>query len=80
VARLGGDEFVVLARGTDETAAKQLAERIQDALAAVLVETPDGPRSVAASVGVRTTGDELLVADLLHAADEAMYGAKRGAR
>lgn len=80
VARLGGDEFVVLARGTDETAAKQLAERVADALAAVRVETPDGPRSVAASVGVRTTGEELAVADLLHAADEAMYGAKRGER
>jgi len=80
VARLGGDEFVVLARGTDETAAKQLAERVQDALSDVRVETPDGPRSVAASVGVRTTGDELAVADLLHAADEAMYGAKRGER
>ena len=80
VARLGGDEFVVLARGTDEADAKLLAERIQDALAAVRVPTPDGPRSVAASVGVRTTGDALAVTDLLHAADEAMYGAKRGER
>lgn len=77
VARLGGDEFVVLARGTDEAAARQLAGRVRDALAAVRVDTPDGPRSIAASVGVRTTGDELAVADLLNAADEAMYGVKR---
>jgi hypothetical protein len=31
-------------------------------------------------VGVRTTGDDLAVADLLRAADEAMYGVKRGDR
>ena len=80
VARLGGDEFVVLARGTDEAAARQLAVRVEEALAAVRVETPDGPRPVAASVGVRTTGDDLAVADLLHAADEAMYGVKRSER
>ena len=80
VARLGGDEFVVLARGTDEAAAQQLAARVRSALAAVRVETPDGPRPVSASVGVRTTGDDLAVADLLHAADEAMYGVKRGVR
>lgn len=78
VARLGGDEFVLLARGADENAAQQLADRVRDALAAVRVETPDGPRTVPASVGVRTTGSTLDVPDLLHAADEAMYGAKRG--
>jgi len=80
VARLGGDEFVVLARGTDETAARHLAERVRAALAAVRVDTPDGPRAVEASVGVRTTGDDLAVPDLLHAADEAMYGVKRQVR
>jgi diguanylate cyclase (GGDEF)-like protein len=78
VVRLGGDEFVVLALDTDEAGASGLAERVGDALGRIVLETPDGPRGVTASVGVRTTGGGLDLHGLMHAADEAMYAAKRG--
>jgi diguanylate cyclase (GGDEF)-like protein len=80
VARLGGDEFVVLARGTDAEAGAMLADRVADALSGLRIETPDGSRTITASVGVRTTGDGLDLDGLLQAADEAMYGVKRSSR
>ncbi len=80
VARLGGDEFVVLARGTDEEAGIRLAERVAAAFAELEVSLPDGPLRLGASVGVRTTGSGLELADLLGAADEAMYDVKRTVR
>ncbi|MGZ5418705.1 MAG: GGDEF domain-containing protein [Nocardioides sp.] len=80
VARLGGDEFVVLARGTDAKAGARLAERVARAVNEIEVALPDGPLRLGASVGVRTTGGELDLTDLLEAADAAMYDIKRGFR
>ena len=80
VARLGGDEFVVLARGTDEEAGARLAERVARAVNEIEVALPDGPLRLGASVGVRTTGGDLDLTDLLEAADAAMYDVKRGLR
>jgi diguanylate cyclase (GGDEF)-like protein len=37
VARYGGDELVLLLPGSDETAARQIAERVRDAMAGSLV-------------------------------------------
>ena len=80
VARLGGDEFVVLARGTDEEAGRVLADRVAAAIAELEVAVPDGRIRPAASVGVRTTDREIGLADLLEAADAAMYDAKHADR
>jgi diguanylate cyclase (GGDEF)-like protein len=80
VARLGGDEFVVLARGTDEATGRRLARRVAAAIEELEVAGPGGVVRLGASVGVRTTGDGVEVADLLQAADAAMYDAKRGPR
>jgi diguanylate cyclase (GGDEF)-like protein len=80
VARLGGDEFVVLARGTDEEAGSRLAERVAHAVNSLEVMLPQGPLRLGASVGVRTTGGDLGVEDLLAAADAAMYDMKRRVR
>ncbi len=80
VARLGGDEFVVLARGTDEEAGTRLAERVAQAVNSLEVMLPEGPLRLGASVGVRTTGGDLALEDLLEAADAAMYDVKRGLR
>jgi diguanylate cyclase (GGDEF)-like protein len=77
VARLGGDEFVVLARGTDEEGGARLADRVTSAIEGLEVAIPEGSLRLGASVGVRTTGDDLSVEDLLEAADVAMYDAKR---
>jgi diguanylate cyclase (GGDEF)-like protein len=80
VARLGGDEFVVLARGTDAEAGTRLAERVADAVNGLELMLPEGPLQLGASVGVRTTGGDLSLEDLLEAADAAMYDVKRRVR
>ena len=93
VGRFGGEEFVILlaARaGRTEadalTAAQSVADRIRRRVASLAVglETPDGPLTVAGlsvSVGaaVRPDGPADL-RTLVHAADTALYAAKRAGR
>jgi diguanylate cyclase (GGDEF)-like protein len=76
VARLGGDEFVVLARGADHEAGAHLAQRLTDAISALVVGTRAGAVSLRASVGVRTATSEAELGSLLDAADAAMYEVK----
>ena len=82
VARLGGDEFaVLLPRLTDETQAAELAARIVAALA-VPVELATGERiEVGASVGLALCPrDGAGAAELVQAADIALYAAKNAGR
>lgn len=74
VARLGGDEFVAVVEGVDAAAAAAMAARMVEAVAASL-----GSR-VTVSVGVATGLASEAAAGLLHAADRAMYAAKRARR
>jgi diguanylate cyclase (GGDEF)-like protein/PAS domain S-box-containing protein len=76
VGRLGGDEFVVLARGADERAAVQLAERIARRLRepiAIGGELTQIGCSIGIAIG-RPGGNG--GADLLRDADIALYRAK----
>lgn len=78
VARLGGDEFALVLPGADRHAAEQVARKIGERL-----ETPfvvDGePIRIAASIGVALAPDHGVdPGSVLHAADIAMYEAKRG--
>jgi len=67
IARQGGDEFAVLAHGTDEQTAGILADRIEQALAAIK-DVEDRP--LHASIGVAVyPGDGLTADDLLESAD-----------
>jgi diguanylate cyclase (GGDEF)-like protein len=77
VVRLGGDEFVVLAVGADDDAGVQLAQRVTEAVASLMVGTADGAIALSASVGVATTADITdPTADLLLRADASMYAVK----
>lgn len=78
VARLGGDEFVIVVEDVDKEQAQQIAARIVDAVAS----TPaDGsPWRVTASVGIALGAAEFDASQLLRAADDAMYRAKRAGR
>jgi diguanylate cyclase (GGDEF)-like protein len=76
-ARIGGEEFVIAVVGTEQ-AAIGMAERLRRQIAATTW-------NVTASVGVATaalarvpaTGVQVVVQDLVEAADRAMYQAKR---
>ncbi|WP_235948390.1 GGDEF domain-containing protein, partial [Candidatus Frankia alpina] len=76
VARLAGDEFAVLCTGITSTeAVVGIADRIVETAA---VRSPGGGPWVTSSVGVAVSGPGLTdPREILHAADIAMYAAKR---
>jgi diguanylate cyclase (GGDEF)-like protein len=77
VGRLGGDEFGVLLPETDGATAQAAADRLATGIRAVFRGTP----SVTASIGVvAVSGTEADADALLHAADQAMYEAKRAGK
>ena len=85
VARIGGDEFAVLLRGCEPRAAERIAASIVARVAEHRLDWGSGAQaqvlSVGASIGIvaiDSTFDN--VKDVLHAADEACYEAKRAGR
>lgn len=83
LARYGGDEFTILLVDTPHDAALQVAERIRRTVAEHLFETAgqDGSVQLSISIGVATCpvhGAQR--AELLDAADKAMYRAKSEGR
>ena len=79
-ARYGGEEFALLLPETDLAGGFRLAERIRAELAFAPLETAAGPIAVTASFGVASLPEELGRAELLAAADEALYRAKRNGK
>ncbi|MGA2304862.1 MAG: EAL domain-containing protein [Acidimicrobiales bacterium] len=78
VGRLGGDEFVVLVDGSTMDAGPELvAERVLSVLRQPfeLEDTPCGPLSLTASIGI-AAGARSSATELLRDADIALYGAK----
>jgi diguanylate cyclase (GGDEF)-like protein len=80
VARLGGDEFVIVCpsdAGAPDGAAwiEDLARRLLEVLAEP-IHYDGQSRSVTASIGIATVGGEGSAAEMLRAADAAMYRAK----
>ena len=81
LARWGGEEFAVLAPGLDREGAVRLAERARTALAEEPVSVEDAMLDLTLSVGVAVLGPEAHTPDqLIDAADEALYDAKRAGR
>jgi diguanylate cyclase (GGDEF)-like protein len=76
-ARIGGDEFAVILPSTDLSSATVIAERCR--AAAELLRWPHSPLRI--SVGVAQLAPRTgSAAELISAADEALYGAKFGGR
>ena len=85
VARIGGDEFAVLLRGCEPRAAEGIAASICTRVAEHRLAWGEGERahllSVGASIGIVAIDRAFAnVKDVLHAADEACYEAKRAGR
>ena len=77
LARLGGDEFGILLPEADRDGARQLAERLVDAMASQEV-TIDGKRVGTVSVGICLLDEPLASEEPLSRADIAMYTVKDG--
>jgi diguanylate cyclase (GGDEF)-like protein len=81
-ARYGGEEFAVICRGTDVKSAALVAERLRSSIAAM--RTRSDERDIAVTVSVGVAGypevDAETPAQLISAADEALYEAKRAGR
>jgi len=80
-ARYGGEEFVVLLPGLDAGQAIALAESIRCAITQLQLQHGEHPVALTISLGVATLTPALVApADLLAAADAALYQAKNGGR
>jgi len=81
IGRFGGEEFLVVLPGCDAAVATKVAERILHRVSAESVSSSSGPISVTISLGVASTAPEPMPSSqLLRAADEALYAAKRNGR
>ncbi len=82
LARYGGEEFAIICRGLDMAPAKLLAERIRRGIEQHRFETGGKVIPVTVSIGVARSPDPALrnASDLVVAADENMYLAKRAGR
>ena len=77
VARYGGDEIVILASDTNAVGAQRLAHRLIEAVHAAAITTTPG-NHLTFSIGAATFPDDALTAvELVAAADQALYLAKR---
>jgi diguanylate cyclase (GGDEF)-like protein len=81
-ARYGGDEFVILLPHTEAGEGRVFAERVLTRLRAAGLQLGGRPVTLAASCGVAALplDAELLPEALVHAADAALYAAKRAGR
>lgn len=81
VGRIGGEEFALLLPHTDLMAAREVIEKVRQAIAATLIATPAGAINVSCSFGVAALDASAPDLDeLLRRADGALYSAKRAGR
>lgn len=80
----GGEEFAVFLRRADEDGAMAMAEKLREAVEAMVVNVDDALKiSVTVSIGVATLSTRLRITSALalyKAADQAMYASKQAGR
>ncbi|GAA3441469.1 sensor domain-containing diguanylate cyclase [Planomonospora venezuelensis] len=77
VARLGGEEFVIVLPGASPEAAVARLERLRELVADARTRTAGHELQVTVSIGVTAFTGAQSSTELLEAADEALYEAKR---
>jgi diguanylate cyclase (GGDEF)-like protein len=80
LARLAGDEFVLLLPGATYDVAMSVASRLRQKVTRQPVHTTAGLVPVTVSMGIAERRGQSAFKDLVEAADEAMYLAKRAGR
>jgi diguanylate cyclase (GGDEF)-like protein len=80
LGRFGGDEYIVVLPDTDGVAAMEKMDDIRRNFAAIDHDTGQGSFSVTLSCGVAEFPAALTSHELIAAADETLYRAKRGGR
>ncbi|MEM8984575.1 MAG: diguanylate cyclase [Pseudomonadota bacterium] len=80
-ARIGGEEFACLLGHTDIDQAMAFADRLRHAAAQIATQHGDATITFTVSIGVAAIDEDWSDVDMaLHAADEALYDAKRAGR
>ncbi len=80
VGRIGGDEFLVIAEPVvDEAEARQLSERLLDAVCAPF-DDGEGVTTPSVSIGAALAGGRRQASEVIHDADLAVYEAKEAGR
>ncbi|MHB2015868.1 MAG: GGDEF domain-containing protein [Candidatus Xenobia bacterium] len=82
VGRYGGEEFLIVLPSCQARDVADAAERLRIAIASTPIETECGLIPVTLSLGAAVTDPDLFepLDAIIHAADEALYRAKRGGR
>ncbi|KIH76434.1 diguanylate cyclase (GGDEF) domain-containing protein [Geoalkalibacter ferrihydriticus] len=83
VARYGGEEFVIILPETDSKGIMVLSQRLRRGIEQMEISTEAGPLSITVSVGATSYEEGMgprTKAELIDAADGALYAAKRGGR
>src|SRR5512139_1240699 len=83
VARYGGEEFVSVMTSSDKEQAFRYAETLRQVIAETKISIPDVERPIGVTISGGISSfpvDGKSSTDLIHAADQALYGAKRKRR
>lgn len=80
IGRLGGEEFAVLLPETTLDGAIDVAERLRQRVASIILHCPYGPVSFTTSIGVCCVRPGDNVSTVLQRSDQALYAAKNAGR
>lgn len=81
LGRVGGEEFAIALPETDRAQALELAERLREATAAIVVPVPGARLGLTVSIGVTELGEQEASLDaMMRRADVALYEAKADGR
>jgi diguanylate cyclase (GGDEF)-like protein len=81
LARIGGEEFALLLPETDLPQAQIVAERLRSEVAANPLLAASGSIPATVSIGAAVASESMSdISDLMKAADQALYDAKRAGR